>query len=60
MTLLNYLMSIRHLVGEFNIEEDHKIKVLVVRSSKPLSDEQKIQVSMLSPIPNIKYVVGSR
>lgn len=54
------MMTIRHLVGEFNIEEDHKIKVLVVRTSKPLSDEQKIQVSMLSPIPNIKYVVGSR
>ncbi len=39
MNLLHYLMSLG--IGEVNVEEDHKIKVTIVRTKKMLTDEQK-------------------
>lgn len=59
MTLLNYMMTIKHLIGEFALEEDHKQKLMIVRSAKPLSDDQKEEVSRLSPLPPRYIVKGS-
>lgn len=59
MTLLDYLMSIRHLVGDFNIEEDHRRKNTVIRTSKALTEEQKIEVSYLCLLPPVYIVKGA-
>lgn len=56
MTLLNYLASLG--IGQFNIEEDHKMKVTIVRTSRALTDEQKAEVERLAPFP-VNYLVRS-
>lgn len=58
MKLLEYLMSLN--IGEVNIEEDHKIKMMVVRTSRELTPEQKVQCERMIYGLGVKYVVAGR
>lgn len=58
MKLLDYLMSLG--LGEVNVEEDHKIKMMIVRTSRELTPEQKAQCEEHVMGLTIRYVVASR
>lgn len=56
MTLLSYLSSLG--LGQFNIEEDHKMKVTIIRTSRVLTEEQKTEVEKLAPF-RVSFIVGN-
>lgn len=59
MRLLDYLMSLG--IGEVNVEEDHKIKIVLVRTRKALTPEQqeKCKTFIASPM-GVQFVVSMR
>lgn len=59
MNLLHYLMSLG--IGEVNVEEDHKIKIVIVRTKKMLTDEQKEKCKTFIAGPmGVQFVVSMR
>lgn len=58
MNLLHYLMSLD--IGEVNVEEDHKIKITIVRTKKLLTDEQKEKCKTFIHGMAVQFVVSMR
>ncbi len=58
MNLLHYLMSLG--IGEVNVEEDHKIKITIVRTKKMLTPEQQEKCKTFIHGMGVQFVVSMR